>query len=145
MEEILVVPDSFGVPEEERMDLSVRTMEEVVTIAERVQDFCRKRGVDGKRSYLAALFLEEMAGNVVSHGFSKDRKKHSVDIRVVHKDDDVILRIKDDCVNFNPKDRCALTDPEDIAKNFGIRMIYSLTDRIEYRNILGLNVLTARI
>ena len=29
--------------------------------------------------------MEEMAGNVVRHGFSKDNKRHSADIRVVHK------------------------------------------------------------
>ncbi len=145
MAELMVIPKDFGVPEEERMDLTVRSMEEVVTIAKEVQNFCKARGVDGKRSYLAGLFLEEMAGNVVDHGFTKDRKKHSVDIRVVHKEDDVILRIKDDCVPFDPAERSSIVDPEDETKNIGIRMVYRLTDRIDYQNILGLNVLTIRI
>ena len=35
--------------------------------------------------------------------------------------------------------------PEDITKNIGIRMVYSMTDNIDYQNILGLNVLTLRI
>ncbi len=145
MEDLMVIPEGFGVPEDERMDLSVHTMDEVVTIAEQVQEFCASHGIDGKRAYMAALFLEEMAGNVVDHGFHKDKKKHSVDIRVVHKNDDVILRIKDDCVNFDPGERSKVHDPEDITKNIGIRMVYQMTDRIEYQNILGLNVLTARI
>ena len=145
MAELMVVPKDFGVSKEERMDLTVKSMDEVVLIAKEVQNFCRERGVDGKRSYLAGLFLEEMAGNVVDHGFTKDKKKHSVDIRVVHKDDDVILRIKDDCVPFDPAERSSIIDPEDETKNIGIRMVYKLTDRIEYQNILGLNVLTIRI
>jgi len=86
-----------------------------------------------------------MAGNIVTHGFSKDRKNHSVDIRVVHKDDKVILRIKDDCRPFDPATRKEITDPEDITKNIGIRMIYKLAEDIEYKNMLGLNVLTANI
>ena len=140
----MVIPDDFGVTEEERMDLSIDTIEEVVNVAERVQAFCAKRGIDSRRSYFAALALEEMAGNVVEHGFTKDRKNHSVDIRVVHKDDDVILRIKDDCVAFDPKKRTGL-NADDPAKNVGIRMIYKMTDRIQYQNILGMNVLTIRI
>ena len=145
MSELMVVPDDFGASDEERMDLSVKSVDEVVTIAKEVQAFCKKRGIDSKRSYLAGLFLEEMAGNVVEHGFHKDQKKHSVDIRVVHKDDNVILRIKDDCIPFDPKERSRIIDPEDITKNIGIRMVYKLTERIEYQNILGLNVLTIRI
>ena len=76
---------------------------------------------------MAGLFLEEMAGNVVEHGFTKDDKKHTVDIRVVHKNEDVILRIKDDCVPFDPGER------------------QKMAESVQYQNILGLNVLTIRI
>ena len=34
-----------------------------------MQSFCREHGVDMRRSYLAGLALEEMAGNIVAHGF----------------------------------------------------------------------------
>ncbi len=145
MEELMVIPEGFGVSEDQRMDITVRSIEDVVSVAKEVQDFCSGRGIDRKRSYYAGLFLEEMAGNVVMHGFSKDSRDHSVDIRVVRKDEDVILRIKDDCVPFDPAERRNMTDPEDITKNIGIRMIYKLTDRTEYKNMLGLNVLTVRI
>ena len=145
MEELMVIPDDFGVSEDERIDVSVVRQDEVVKVSRQVQDFCLKRGIDRRRAYYAALFLEEMAGNIVTHGFSKDRKNHSVDIRVVHKDDKVILRIKDDCRPFDPATRKEITDPEDITKNIGIRMIYKLAEDIEYKNMLGLNVLTANI
>ncbi len=145
MEDLIVIPDDFGVSEDERIDVSVVREDEVVKVSKQVQDFCLKRGIDTRRAYYAALFLEEMAGNIVTHGFSKDKKNHSVDIRVVHKDDKVILRIKDDCRPFDPATRKEITDPEDITKNIGIRMIYKLAEDIEYKNMLGLNVLTARI
>ena len=89
--------------------------------------------------------MEEMAGNVIEHGFTKDRRKdHTIDIRVVHKNDDIILRIKDDCVPFDPAERSKILDPDDITKNIGIRMVYAIADDIRYQNILGLNVLTIR-
>ena len=142
MDEFMVIPRGFGVSDKDRMDVSVRSMEDVVTVSARVSEFCRRKGIDGRRSYLAGLFLEEMAGNVVDHGFRKDGKKHSVDIRVVYKDDGLILRIKDDCIPFDPMERRNIMDPEDPMRNVGIRMVYAMAGRVDHRNILGLNVLT---
>ncbi len=142
MSQLMVIPVDFGVPASERMDLTIRSMEEVVSISERVQAFCLERGIDQKRAMLAALAMEEMAGNVVAHGFVKDNRKHTVDIRVVHKNDDVILRIKDDCVPFDPAQRNALTDPADVTKNIGLRMVFGMAAKVEYQSILGMNVLT---
>ena len=145
MDDLMVIPDDFGVPEEERMDLTVRSMEDVVSISQQVQSFCLDRGIDPRRAYLAGLSMEEMAGNVVDHGFTKDTKSHAIDVRVVHKDSDVILRIKDDCVPFDPGERRQLAEGDDIAKNIGIRMVFRMARDVKYRNILGLNVLTIRI
>ena len=145
MEQLMVIPESFGAAESERMDMSVGSMEEVVRIAEQVQKFCLERGVDARRAYLSGLSMEEMAGNIVDHGFTKDKKRHSVDVRVVHKGDDVILRIKDDCVPFDPGERQKLAEGEDITKNIGIRMVFRIASEVKYQNILGMNVLTIRI
>ena len=141
----MVIPDGFGAPESERMDLSVKSMEGVVSIAEQVQRFCLEHGIDRQRAYLAGLSMEEMAGNIVEHGFTKDNKSHSIDVRVVHKDDDMILRIKDDCVPFDPGERQKLAEDNDVTKNIGIRMVFRIARDVQYQNILGLNVLTIRI
>ena len=158
IEEFMVFPAGFGVLPEDRMDLSIRSMEEAVSVAAGVQQFCLERGVDSQRASLAGLALEEMAGNVVAHGFTKDNKKHSVDIRVSVKGEQVILRIKDDCVPFDPAVRASMAGPggtgndsasnagsTDEFKNFGIRMIYRIARDIRYQNVLGLNVLTIRV
>ena len=145
MDSLMVIPDDFGAPAEERMDLSVKTIEDVIRISERVQSFCLAHGVDARRAYLAGLSMEEMAGNIVDHGFAKDSKKHSVDVRVVHKDDDVILRIKDDCVPFDPGERQKMADTDDPVRNMGIRLVFRIAQDVQYQNILGLNVLTIRI
>ena len=116
-----------------------------MTIAERLQEFCLARGIDEKRSYIAALCMEEMAGNIVEHGFTKDTKNHSIDIRAAVKESDVILRIRDDCVAFDPYERKELSDGSDPVKNIGIRLVYSAASDVAYRNILGMNVLTIRI
>jgi anti-sigma regulatory factor (Ser/Thr protein kinase) len=145
IEELMAIPANFGVPETDRIDISVTTEKEVVTVAENIQKFCLEKGIDGKHAYLAGLAMEEMAGNVVSHGFVKDSRKHTVDTRVVYKDGGILLRIRDDCMPFDPKERADMFDENDPAKNIGIRMIYRMTDDIFYQNLLGLNILTIRI
>ncbi len=94
---------------------------------------------------ISGLCLEEMAGNVVLHGFHKDRKRHSVDIRVVYKEGEIILRIKDDCKPFDPSEQIKVFDPNDKVKNVGIRLVHGISKQLEYRNMLGLNVLMVRI
>jgi Histidine kinase-, DNA gyrase B-, and HSP90-like ATPase. len=89
--------------------------------------------------------MEEMAGNIVDHGFTKDRRAHSIDVRVAHKDEDVILRIKDDCVPFDPHERRQIAENDDVTKNIGVRMVFRIAQDVQYQNILGLNVLTIRI
>ena len=86
-----------------------------------------------------------MAGNVVEHGFTKDKKKHTADIRIIHKKEEVLLGIKDDCIPFDPAERKDIIDPEDPTKNIGIRLVCSMAEKIEYRNIPGLNILTIHI
>ena len=145
LEDLMAIPDSFGASEDERIDITVRSVDEVITVSRQVTEFCTKRGVDRRRASLAGLCMEEMAGNVVTHGFEKDQKQHSVDIRVVHSGDTIILRIRDNCTAFNPADRAKVTDPDDICKNAGIRLVYQIASEVNYQNLLGLNVLTIRI
>lgn len=145
MEELMAIPADFGVAQEDRMDLTVRSMEDVVAVAQGVQNFCLSRGVSQRGAFLAGLAMEEMAGNVVVHGFTKDRKAHTVDLRVAKKGDDIILRIKDDCVPFDPGERQKLADHDDPVKNVGIKIVFRTAKDVRYQNILGLNVLTVRI
>ncbi|MCR5006258.1 MAG: hypothetical protein K6A77_10180 [Clostridiales bacterium] len=96
-------------------------------------------------AYYAGLCMEKMAGNVVLHGFTKDKKKHSLDIRVSHTGDDIILRLRDNCISFNPAERAGSGETEDGIKDIGIRLTYHIAKEFQYQNLLGLNVLVMRI
>ena len=146
VEDLLAIRDDFGAGEQDRIDITVRSMDEVEYVSEKVCVFCTERGIDQRRSFFSGLALEEMAGNVVGHGFTKDHKKHhSADIRVIHTGDQIILRIRDYCVPFNPSDRARLLDPEDRVRNVGIRLVFEIAEDVQYQNLLGLNVLLIRI
>ena len=146
IEELMALPEDFGASEQERLDLSVKCMDDVVNISEEIQFFCLERGIDDRRAHLAGLALEEMAGNIVDYGFEADRKKHTVDVRVVHREDEVLLCIKDDCVKFDPDEFVKMTGKgEDLTKNIGLRIVFRIAKEVKYQNVLGLNVLTMKI
>lgn len=119
-------------------------MEDVINISEKIVDFCNAKDLDPKHSYIAGLCMEEMAGNIVTYGF-KPSKKNSIDIRLMYKEGKVILKIRDDCQQFDPKSRMEQYFPEDPLKNIGIRMIGKLASNIDYKNNIGLNILTITI
>ena len=145
LEDQMAIPKAFGAEEDERIDITVRNMKEVMQVSGQVIDFCEKRGLDKRRSFLAGLCMEEMAGNIVTHGFSKDQKKHSVDIRVIHIRDELILRIRDNCAAFNPTEYARIMEAGELGKNVGIRLVYGMASDVSYQNLLGMNVLTMRI
>lgn len=145
MEELMVIPDGFGAAEEDRLDLGVRGMEEVVQVSREVQQFCLRKGIDARRAAFAALAMEEMAGNIIEHGFPQDGRRHSVDLRIVYKNGDIMIRFKDDCKPFDPQERELMMTPEDPAKNIGLRIVFRTAKEHSYQNLLGLNVLTVKL
>lgn len=145
MDELMAIPPGFGVPEENRMEVTMNNMESVIGVSEAVHNFCRNRKIDEHRAFLASLFLEEMAGNVVEHGFSADKRSHYVHICVACKKEALILSIKDDCIPFDFEERRKIMDPDDKTKNIGIRIVSGLASDIKHQNILGLNVMTIRL
>lgn len=144
-DEWLLLREDFGVPESDRLTMRIKDIDDVMKTAEKVQIFCREHGMSEKITYYSALSLEEMAGNVATHGFSKDVKPHLIEARAICKDRRMILRIKDDCVPFDPLERAKQMDPDDPFKNIGIRLVVDIADEATYQNLLGLNVFTVRL
>ena len=144
-DDLLMLRPGFGVSAGDRLDIPLRSMADVTDTAVRVQTFCKEHGLDNRTSYYAALCLEEMAGNVVDHGFTKDEKDHMAEAHVVYKDGNIMLRIKDDCIPFDPMERAAMFDPDDPYRNIGLKMVIDLAKEITYQNMMGLNVLTIRL
>lgn len=140
----------FGVPDEDRLDISFssrdkKTMGKVIETAEKVTAFCEEHSVDSRTAYFASLCLEEMAGNVVEHGFGADKYSHHIDLRVIRLAEGILLRIKDDCRPFNPEEIGTMGAEDDPAENIGIRIVRNISDEMSYHNLLGLNVLTIRL
>ena len=147
LSEWMMIPADFGAPENECMNASIHNLEEAVSTAEKVGRFCLERGIDAKKANCAALALEEMCLGIIKERFETDpKKKHTIELRAVHKGRDLFMSMKDDCRPFSPKDRAELVNPQDNSpKSLSIRVFMGVVKETEYRLILGMNVFTVTV
>ena len=143
-EDYLLLPADFDVPEDKQLNITVTTAAEVLNLAERAQTFCAAHGVDVKRSMYAGICIEEMAGNIVAHGFD-DGKKHFVAVRLLISGNEVIIRLSDDCKSFDPKKWQEIYNPDDPSSHIGIRLVCKIATKFDYVNLLKLNSLLIKI
>lgn len=137
-------PEGFGIADEDRLSISVHSMEEVMNISQTVIDFCKGRGIDEVTSFRSGLCVEEMAGNIVKHGFT-GKSNSVVDISVIKTAEGLQMKFKDNCRQFNPEDIDLIFVPSDPVKNIGIRIVRKVCKSMEYYPLLGLNVLTIKM
>lgn len=88
--------------------------------------------------------MEELAGNIIEHGF-KDGKNHCIDLRIIKKDDSYIVRMRDNCILFDPKKQLELFSNEDLTRHIGLRMAFAMANDIQYTSVLKLNNLIIKI
>lgn len=144
LDAFMLLPESFETEPDMTLDCSVCSIEEVIGISETVMDFCKQRGVDHRKAYFAALCTEEMASNIVRHGFVPG-KQQSLMIRVVIANGDLILRFKDSCKLFNIREKYDTADRKDVTQNIGIRLVMEMAKDVMYINTLNLNTTIIKI
>ncbi len=148
VDDFLFFTEDFGVSAENALMIRIDNMEAVTIASSEIQEFCEAHDIGRRPAYYSALCLEELAGNVIKHGFEQDKKKHFLTVRTIYAGDRIILRIKDDCLPFDPGEIAEMVKEENgmgSYDNIGIRMVYQVADEVNYQNLLGLNVLTITI
>ncbi len=124
------------------IEMTARTMAEVIDASRQVHEFVFQSTGDHRKAFVSALAVEEMAGNIIRHGFST--KMNLIVVRVVHTDSGVVLRVQDNCVAFSPKDFVLMLDPVQKTSHIGIRMINDLAEDMSYINSFNTNNLIIR-
>ena len=137
-DKILLLQDSFDVPDEDKIDRSVYTIEEAVEVSKEAWDFCTEHGCDPKLRYAISLSVEEIAVNIIRRGFN-DGKNHCVDIRVIKKGDEYMVRMRDNCEMFDPKNELEQLPDEDKQSHYGLRTAFSMAKDVQYTSMLKLN------
>lgn len=100
--------------------------------------FCRENGIDARRSYYAALCIEELAINDVTHGFYKEGQSAAIYLSALNNGE-LTIRFRDNGRNFDLTKWCNLFKEEDKAVRIGIRMVVALAKDITYTNSFNTN------
>lgn len=126
------------------MECHITDPEQISETLEQISAFCQHYQFKEQRSYYVQLFLEELIVLIIDHGFS-DKKEHSIDIRIVKDQDDLILRVKDNCRPFNAKEQKEMFDKVSTNNYMGIQMIFKLAKDVKYVNTLNINSFIIRV
>ena len=97
-----------------------------------------------RRMYAISLAVEEMATNTVLEGF-RPGKHNSIDMRILKKEDEYIVRIRDDCLIFDPVKQLQLYSDEVPMHHMGLRLAISMAKDVQYTAALKLNNLVVRV
>lgn len=145
-EMILMLPKGYGNHKDQELNGSPRTMDQVLDFSRKAYDFCLSHGAGKREAYYISLAAEEMAGNILKHGFGRDKGHHAMELRVIHKRDSFMLRIRDNSHIFDPiKKMAAVSSIDDPSRYIGIKMVMKLASEVVYTSTLKLNNLVVRI
>ena len=137
----LLLKKEPGAGADSLLEMDICSMQDVAAAAEHAGRFCLDHGQDTKVSNHVALCVEEMAANTIQHGFAMDRKHHSLSVRLLQKEEDLVLRFRDDCGSFDPVHYI----PKEGENALGIRLILAFAKEVRYTYALNLNNVCIRI
>lgn len=121
------------------------SVDELPALAAFVETFCAEQSVPDRAAFHLGVVLEEVASNVVLHGFA-DGGVHEASVTMVREGDQVRVVVVDDGPPFDPLQAeapdvtAALMDRE--IGGLGVEMMRKMTDEQHYERIDGRNRLT---
>ena len=137
MDDFMFISDDFGGSDQDNIYARLRTIEEINVQKDKAYQFCMDHGISHKKSLYCALFIEEMAGNIVLHGKRKGKNPPEADFRLFVNDGKVAITIRDYCKMFNPREYLELHD--DPVRALGIKMVIKLASDVRYFNAFNSN------
>lgn len=127
----------YIVPDENpgiNLDFSIKsTMDEAMVVHTRIMEFCKEKGVSGKKANLAAVCAEEMTVNIIKFG---GKTSNWIDINLCLEEDICRLRIRDNGVNFNPLEYSYDSEQFDIH---GIELVKKISKSMDYIRAIDMN------
>ena len=141
LHDYLLLPDSFGVDAEHRLNITAASMEEVTGISGRIITFCKAQELPEKTAMAAGLCMEELCAIVMKNS----KKAVTVDVYLTYKDGNLLLRLRDNGTPFDMALLQGAENPQNPGENAGLRILHSMAKSIGYTVVLGLNVFSIQI
>ena len=144
-DKMLLLPESFGISKENEIAVTATSTEEILDYSRIAIAFALEHGADKKKAMTFGLITEELSGLYAEHDFS-DGRLHNINMRLVAKNEDLMIRIRDDCRPFNVTEYyqivCGMQNKE---KEIGLTIIMNIAEEVKYTAAFGANNLIVRI
>ena len=143
--ETFLFDKDFGYKEEDTIEFSINGINDALSVSKPVLEFCERHNIDKRRANHLSACVEEMANLIVLSGFSRSKRNKHCSLRILYKNNKLVLRVRDDCEKFNIKDKVDRYHQKDETINFAIRIVLNLSNSVEYSHILKTNNLIITI
>jgi serine/threonine-protein kinase RsbW len=130
------------------------TLDSLSGLREFAKESATEAGIDDARTYKLLLAVDEMATNIVLHGYKEPRPTESITIGSEVSNGELTLTLEDSAPAFDPRTR-VMPDANDLSQplddraigGLGIYLAISSVDRYDYRYEDGrnLNLFTVKV
>ena len=145
-DKMLLLPRSFGIPPENEISVIAHSEKEIEELSRLAIAFAMEHGADKKRARIFGLITEELGIFFAEHGFN-DGKPHTINTRLVAKNEELIIRMRDDCkpLNLTEYYKFLNTSEEKEEKEIGLSIIMKMAREVIYTLTFGANNLIIKI
>ena len=150
-DKMLLLPRDFGVTADDEISVVATTTKEIMHLSQIAILFAVEHEADEERARFYGLVTEELSIFLSEHGF-KDGKPHSINARLVAKDEDLIIRMRDDCKLLNLREYYQMLSDNSgdtnggVAKEaLGLPIIFKASKEVQYTPTFGANNLIIRM
>lgn len=145
-DKMLLMPRDFGTTPENEIAVIASSTQEIEELSKVAISFGMEHGADKKRAMTYGLITEELSVFLAQQGF-KDGEEHHINMRLVAKGDDLIIRMRDDCKPLNLKDyfQLLLETPEIEDEEITLSIIFKMAKDVKYTSTFGANNLIVRV
>ena len=141
---VMLLPDSFGIPPEQKMSVIAKSPREIVLLSRVAIAFALENGADMKKAQTTALIIEELSGLFAEYD-SNDTKPHNINISLVYKKGDLIVRMYNDYARFNIQEYYDKINKEPAPGDLSLKIIMRIAKDVKYATVFGVNSLTVTI
>lgn len=142
-EAYLFLTKDFYIPEENVLFIKVHTKDKLEHLKDDIEKFCDKFNAEDDLKRNIFYITNVFASNVVKYGIPSNLKiqqlKHNLYIQIIYNNNIWKIWMRDNCKQFNPTEYIKYNESNDISTAI------DMADKLEYKNIVGFNVLEVEI
>ena len=133
------LPEGFGGKNSDNIYASIASPGDVMRESRRAKIFCLNHGLSEKDAELMSMFVEETAGNIITHGQPKFLHKVRADYRLSLNGSKVCITLRDCCGRFDPSAFYEAHKDDSADSIPGLKIVMRLADDVRYFSAFNSN------